>query len=187
MLAALETLAEQHDMLRARFVMDADGWSQIYTDTSTGAKMSSIVVSMEDDEFSQPINDRVTKLQSQFDFEDGPLWQAVHLAGFADGSSRLIFALHHLIVDAVSWRILADDLQSLLTQANPSTATPLGNKTSSYRQWSQAIRDWAHNNTQQTRYWRAVMQDFNSDIELDAHRAHKRSTLCFLKTPRRNY
>ncbi|NCY22607.1 hypothetical protein EBX31_11725, partial [bacterium] len=61
----------------------------------------------------EELNDVLTSWQSNFNLERGPLHAVGYLYGYEDGSSRIFFALHHLIVDAVSWRILTEDLKSL--------------------------------------------------------------------------
>ncbi|WP_258087589.1 condensation domain-containing protein, partial [Xenorhabdus bovienii] len=86
-----------------------------------------------------------------FDYAAGSLWQAGHLTGYADGSARLFFAFHHLIIDAVSWRIIAEDMRLLLQGA---TLPP---KTSSYRQWVAAVHHYAARHQQEVPYWQRVM------------------------------
>jgi len=70
-------------------------------------------------------------------------------------------ALHHLVVDAVSWRILAEDLQLLLRDhdSDSGSGSTLPLKTSSYRQWTAALRDYAANNSNESRYWQSVTAD----------------------------
>jgi hypothetical protein len=58
---------------------------------------------------------KLTQLQSNFSYINGPTWQAAHLTGHIDGRARLFFAFHHLIIDVVSWRIIAQDIKQLLT------------------------------------------------------------------------
>ncbi|MCJ8273481.1 MAG: condensation domain-containing protein, partial [Psychrosphaera sp.] len=89
----------------------------------------------------------LTALQNDFDLEGGPLWRAAHLTGYEDGSQRLFFAFHHLIIDTVSWRIIASDLEQLLTGQS------LGKKTSSYRQWVDAVHNYSQTHTDEKAYW----------------------------------
>jgi NRPS condensation-like uncharacterized protein len=58
--------------------------------------------------------------------------------------NRLFIVIHHLAIDGVSWRILLDDLELLMTglkknetpsNRQPGSHRPLGLKSSSYRQW----------------------------------------------------
>ncbi|MCL1127944.1 condensation domain-containing protein, partial [Shewanella surugensis] len=87
-------------------------------------------------------------LQASLRIGEAKLWQVVHLQGYEDGTARLCFILHHLIVDAVSWRIIADDMEQLLT------GKELDRKSSSYRQWVQSVADYGCGHENQTEYWR---------------------------------
>uniref|UniRef100_UPI001FCA17DD condensation domain-containing protein n=1 Tax=Xenorhabdus vietnamensis TaxID=351656 RepID=UPI001FCA17DD len=78
---------------------------------------------------------------------------AGHLTGWSDGSARLFFAFHHLIIDAVSWRIIADDMRLLLT------GHTLPAKTSSYRQWVAAMQAYAGTHQDEVTYWQQVIED----------------------------
>src|SRR5205807_10410160 len=61
------------------------------------------------------------------------------------GGSRpyLFLAVHHLVIDGVSWRILLDDLDSAYRQAVRGEAIDLGPKTTSFRDWAMRLSDHA--------------------------------------------
>ena len=67
--------------------------------------------------------------QSQLDLQRGPLLAAVHFDRGAD-SGRLLLAVHHLVVDGVSWRLLIEDLETayraLRAGASPEQLPPFG-------------------------------------------------------------
>src|ERR671922_204224 len=55
-------------------------------------------------------------LQASLDLTDGPIMRAA-LFDYGTGQpDRLLLIIHHLAVDAVSWRILLEDLQTAYTQ-----------------------------------------------------------------------
>ncbi|QUQ65089.1 non-ribosomal peptide synthetase [Kutzneria sp. CA-103260] len=66
-----------------------------------------------------------------FDLADGPLLRA----SMVDG--KLLIEAHHLVVDTVSWRILAEDLCSALR------GEPLPAKTTSFQEWSRRLAEFA--------------------------------------------
>ena len=103
----------------------------------------------------QDLQDTLTQWQSDFCLEQGPLWQLGYLYGYPDGSARLFMALHHLIVDAVSWRILAADCKRLVQ------GLPLGPKTSSTRQWVRAVQNYASAHQAQVSDWEAVLHQLS--------------------------
>ncbi|WP_046503286.1 non-ribosomal peptide synthetase [Streptomyces odonnellii] len=82
----------------------------------------------------EDISRQLAQWQSGFDLERGPVACAAYLHGFDDGTARVWFALHHLIVDTASWHILTQDLEILYHDGE------LEEKTGSYRQWARALR-----------------------------------------------
>ncbi|MTW06347.1 condensation domain-containing protein, partial [Pseudoduganella ginsengisoli] len=76
-----------------------------------------------------------------------PLYSLGYLHGYADGSARVFFALHHLIVDTISWRVLAEDLQAAYEgQALPPKLT-------SYRQWVDTVSRYETTHRAELPYW----------------------------------
>ena len=123
---AFSQLLVHHDMLRVRFSRKADGYQQSYLadlPLFTVEELDSSTLSNNELEL------QLSEWQSQFDIEQGPLFKLAYLYNYPDQSARIFFACHHLVIDAVSWRVLVDDLKSLYQQQ------PLPEKTSSYRQW----------------------------------------------------
>ncbi len=147
--SAVTRLARQHDMLRCRFVLTETGCKQSYH-ADPGVFMKPVRVIDAGEMASGELRNALTQLQNDFDYEQGPLWQVALVKGLADGSTRLFFTFHHLIIDAVSCRIVADTMKKLLTGMS------IPDKTSSYRQWSQAVSDYAKANVKEVSYWKGV-------------------------------
>ncbi|PHM39367.1 Amino acid adenylation [Xenorhabdus mauleonii] len=163
---ALNKLVERHDMLRTRFIETENGYRQCYSDKhdaahdylySGEAPSSHSLLRYCDIRGldKEALHQQLTQWQSGFDYNNGPLWQAGHLTGYADGSARLFFAFHHLIIDAVSWRIIAEDMRLLLQGMS------LPPKTSSYRQWVAAIHRYAQQHQHEVSYWKHVVAGNN--------------------------
>jgi N-(5-amino-5-carboxypentanoyl)-L-cysteinyl-D-valine synthase len=126
---ALDQLVEQHDAFRLRY---RDG-TQVYAEGEAGVVLHDLDVSaLSEDE----ISGQLRAWQANFDLEQGPVGCAAYLHGFTDGSARIWFAMHHLVVDVVSWRIITRDLEILYHDGE------LGPKSGSYRQWAQAIENY---------------------------------------------
>ncbi len=147
---ALNRLTERHDILRARFVATEQGYRQCYSADilSSQSRLKHRDIRQCNQE---ALHQQLTQWQSGFDYHNGPLWQAAHLTGYPDGSARLFFAFHHLIIDAVSWRIIAEDMRLLLQ----GKALPA--KTSSYRQWVTAVHQYAQQHQNEVTYWQQVL------------------------------
>ncbi|WP_169924638.1 non-ribosomal peptide synthetase [Xenorhabdus mauleonii] len=165
---ALSTLIERHDMLRAHFIDTKQGHRQCYP-----AEMPPWLPTLLHGDISKfdatRLHQQLTQWQNNFDYYTGPLWQAAHLIGYPDGSARLFFAFHHLIIDAVSWRIIAEDMRRLLLDGT------LPEKTSSYRQWVHAVRHYAQQHQTESPYWQKVMAGYSVHTASGASSQHKLS------------
>ncbi|WP_426576153.1 amino acid adenylation domain-containing protein [Xenorhabdus stockiae] len=163
---ALIALTERHDILRVRFVATEQGYHQYYS-----ADIPSSQPRLKHRDIRQcnqeELHQQLTQWQSEFDYHNGPLWQAAHLTGYADSSARLFFAFHHLIIDVVSWRIIAEDLRLLLQGA------VLPAKTSSYRQWVAAVHQYAQQHQHEVSYWQQVLADHHSPSALENFTHHQ--------------
>ena len=83
-------------------------------------------------------------LQGSLDLGRGPLLRLAFFAGEAAEDGRLLVIVHHLAVDGVSWRILLEDLETLLAAGEGgAAAASLPPKTASYRAWALALREVA--------------------------------------------
>ncbi|KAL2911424.1 hypothetical protein HK105_209103 [Polyrhizophydium stewartii] len=147
--AAIARLAEHHDMLRARFAQGDDGvWSQTLLPPSPQTDTENVlaVVVESDDDASACIREA----QESLLITHGPLL-AVRLLHMHDGSQRLFFGIHHLVIDFVSWQIIFDDLETLLC------GRPLAPKTLSFQAWAERMA--AHAATLDAAPWRDLIGD----------------------------
>ncbi|WP_430412119.1 amino acid adenylation domain-containing protein [Kordia sp.] len=74
------------------------------------------------------------EMSSSFSIEVGPL---IKFAVFNSAKGDYLYILsHHLLIDGMSWRILIEDLNTLLLQAKEQQAFQLPLKVSSLKEWS---------------------------------------------------
>lgn len=66
---------------------------------------------------------------------------------------RLFIAVHHLVVDGVSWRILLEDIEGLY---NSALQEELPLKTTSYKAWSEKLYGFALENPVDVAYWESM-------------------------------
>ena len=139
------SLIEHHDVLRTTFTNK----NQSYNKKN---KITDIKTADIRHYSKEQIDNLLTEWQSSFDIKKGPLWQIGYLYGYSDGTARIYFALHHLIVDTVSWRILTEDLKNLYLNRSP-----LGRKKTSYRQWIRRVQQYAEEKSAQAEYWKNII------------------------------
>ncbi|KAJ1981330.1 hypothetical protein H4R35_000766 [Dimargaris xerosporica] len=125
---ALVQLLTHHDMLRCRYTQHDNQWQQtIPTTEATHDDFGWAECHTTEAELSQ----HLARLHTQLNLTQGPLFGAllIHLDTLPD-QPRLYLVSHHVVIDLVSWRILIDDLNTLLTHQ------PLPPKTLSFAQWA---------------------------------------------------
>jgi amino acid adenylation domain-containing protein len=110
---ALDQIANAHDAFRLRFRSGSGGWTQWLVAGPASLPLS--VYKLSD------LPEGAITIQKSWDLAEGPLARAAWFAG-ENGSGVLAVAVHHLIVDGVSWRVLLDDLAGTLTGEPPAPA-----------------------------------------------------------------
>lgn len=108
---ALRQLVDRHSMLRARFSDEEGDWVQRVT-APGNAKLLNF-----QDHDGVAVN-QVTKLietvQRSLDIRSGPVMAAC-LMHLTDNRRILALVAHHLIIDMVSWRVLLEELEIILS------------------------------------------------------------------------
>jgi non-ribosomal peptide synthase protein (TIGR01720 family) len=142
--ATVRGLFRQHDALRLRFERGAQGeWRQWQAALSAELVAQSFRIidlsSVAGEELGAAITAAAEEVQRSLDLKRGPLLRVVWLETGAGRRGRLLLVAHHLVVDGMSWRVLLEDLERGYEQAAGGEPVALGAKTSSYREWSEAL------------------------------------------------
>lgn len=111
--AALKRLVQSHSMLRASFQQDIIGrWTQkLATDSAKSYRFTLHRGKSSAEEISASIETS----QKSLDITNGPVFAANLFESDESGSKILVLVAHHLIIDIVSWNIIQQDLERLLT------------------------------------------------------------------------
>ncbi|SDT80515.1 condensation domain-containing protein [Actinoplanes derwentensis] len=148
--AALDDVIRHHDALRSTFRCVDGSWEQTVTlDASTVGVQVSTGVSL-------PA--AIRSAQNRIDLASGRMVSAIITTSSDDQRPILLLAIHHLVVDGVSLRILVDDLETAYQARVRGRVPVLPPKSASMRSWSDALREYARTPriTRQLDYWRAV-------------------------------
>ncbi len=151
---ALQALTEHHDILRAVYREK----KQVIRPIVAGEKYYELLeLSYQDmEDWEQEMNQACTALQASMDLEKGEIVKA---AIIRTGEKELLFiAIHHLVVDGVSWRIIIEDVNKAYEQAINNQTIQLPAKTTSFQEWSREIIKYSQSEKLQkeTAYWQAV-------------------------------
>jgi amino acid adenylation domain-containing protein/non-ribosomal peptide synthase protein (TIGR01720 family) len=135
---ALNALLEHHDALRMRFTRDEDGWRQFNPPPGGTEEVLAChdLSGLSSDEADSAMTEAADALHAGFDLARGPLLRAALFTGEPDRPVYLLIVAHHLVVDAVSWRVLRDDLECAYQQAASGAPIALGERSTSFREWA---------------------------------------------------
>ncbi|WP_026136876.1 non-ribosomal peptide synthetase [Pseudomonas sp. CBZ-4] len=134
---ALLAVLEHHDALRLSFTQrDAQWHAEHLAVPQGGVLMQAQVRDMQD------CTALFTDTQRSLDLQHGPLLRALLVDG-PEGQQRLLIAIHHLVVDGVSWRVLLEDLQNVYRQLSDGQSVSLPAKTSALRDWAARLQAYA--------------------------------------------
>ncbi|WP_437299547.1 non-ribosomal peptide synthase/polyketide synthase [Sorangium sp. So ce426] len=156
--SALQRLAVHHDALRLRYRREGGQWKQRYGTGAQPVFARRVDLSAETD-VAAAIGRAVEAAQRSLDLAKGPLLRAVYM-DLGGQPGRLLLTIHHLVVDGVSWRVLLEDLRTAYQQLKAGDEVVLPEKTSSFKQWSQAVARHARRETigEELAYWQRVVQ-----------------------------
>jgi len=156
---AVQQLLVHHDALRLRFTQEQGDWKQENFAPDDVVPFVQVDLStLPESEQSSAIEAKVAELQASLNISDGPLLR-VALFNLGSGRpARLFIVVHHLAMDGVSWRVLLEDLEGAYQQLNRGEAISLPAKTTSFKQWSERLADYAQSETlrQELAHWESI-------------------------------
>jgi non-ribosomal peptide synthase protein (TIGR01720 family) len=137
---AVAAVVAHHDALRLRFHRDNGSWRQEHAAPPARAGLCQV------DHRALPPRRRAAAgrraaaaAQASLALDEGPL---VRVVLFDDGSERrLLLIAHHLVVDAISWRILIEDLEEAHRGLAAGAPVLLPPKTDSYKRWAERLAE----------------------------------------------
>ncbi|WP_052675775.1 non-ribosomal peptide synthetase [Paenibacillus sp. IHBB 10380] len=159
---ALQAILFHHDALRMRYDCSTNGvWTQ--RNEGLGEQASLTVVNLGDlpqKEWDQTIQNVIESTQASLNLHEGPLMRVVYFNEGIHGYGQLFWAIHHLAVDGVSWRILQEDLQTIYRQAQAGQFIRLPDKTTSFKTWSEKLQTYGESGCDQKvrDYWKQHAQ-----------------------------
>ncbi|GAB2734824.1 non-ribosomal peptide synthetase [Amycolatopsis magusensis] len=128
-----DAVLARHDVLRAHLVEDALRIPE--AGAVTGADVLEHVRAGESGDLRALTDTHIAEARARMDLRTGPLLRAIWIDAGPGRLGRLALVAHHIVVDAVSWRILLDDLEHL-----HRTGGPLARHGQSFLGWAKELR-----------------------------------------------
>ncbi|WP_199139131.1 non-ribosomal peptide synthetase [Delftia sp. ASV31] len=167
--AALALLLQRHDALRLRYRREDGGWVQTLADglVPPAVPLLQVVASPPGETpaaWRERLQAAAVANQERLDLQAGPLMHAAlylppgqeEAPTHAQAQARLHLVVHHLAIDAVSWRVLLDDLAEACRLGR--IARPPG---ASFSHWAAAVSRHAASQSARAElpYWLAQSGD----------------------------
>jgi non-ribosomal peptide synthase protein (TIGR01720 family) len=142
---ALRAVVAHHDALRARFPQfpQGDARAVFVTPGDAAVEIEWIdLAALPESERAVAFERRAAELQASLDVEHGPLMRVAYFDAGSKTPGRLLWVVHHLAVDIVSWRVLAEDLTTAYRASARGERARLA-PAPSFAEWSQRLADFA--------------------------------------------
>jgi len=170
---SLKKIARQRHAIRLQFYKEGGSWHQIYR-----LEVPEIPLDYFDwsekthDEQSELLGNTIEKIQKGLNITTGPLMRVAWFNFGEKRKGRLLFVIHHLISDGVSWRILQEDL--VATNCD-DCHDELPEESSSLKEWSHRLIQYSNSESlkKESSYWfdqkrhkvKALPTDYTTDRE----------------------
>ncbi|WP_051033578.1 non-ribosomal peptide synthetase [Acetivibrio cellulolyticus] len=147
-------IIEHHDALRMGYKLNGEEIIQ-FNRGMADVQFNLEVIDLSEYDYEtqkQKIKEMGQQIQEGFDLEkDLPIKAFVFELG--NNGRRLLIPVHHLVIDGVSWRILIEDLVRLYKSGMEDM---LPSKTTSFKEWSEKLNDFALQKPLDLDYWESI-------------------------------
>lgn len=152
---ALKRLITHHDSLRLNYDVKRDCLYYNNEYINRDILIESFDISKYDkNEQDMLIQEFGEKIKGSFDIESDLLIKGA-IFDLGSQGRRFLLTAHHLVVDGISWRIILEDLNSLLQK--PEVELPL--KTHSWQTWTHALEEYSKGlGDEDVEYWSKVIE-----------------------------
>ncbi|MDF4189502.1 condensation domain-containing protein, partial [Ligilactobacillus salivarius] len=135
----LQALIEHHDALRIVYREGQEDVIQYNRGLeAASAQLEIIQIEGQAADYEDRIEREAERLQSSIDLQEGGLLKAGLFQ--AEDGDHLLLAIHHLVVDGVSWRILLEDFAAVYTQLEQGNEPVLPQKTHSFAEYAERLQ-----------------------------------------------
>jgi amino acid adenylation domain-containing protein/non-ribosomal peptide synthase protein (TIGR01720 family) len=167
--SALRSLLAHHDALRLRFTETSAGWRQCIAADDQAPFATIDLSGLPADEQEAALRQASAAAQTALNISHGPLIRLL-LFDMGEGrANRLLLVVHHLAIDAVSWRILLEDFETAYRQLERGERARLPLKTTPFMRWAQQLTEGVRTPEirEQTNYWLTLGEEEARPLPID--------------------
>ena len=165
-------LIEYHDALRSGFERTEEDWNAFVAEHAEINAFSSIdLTGISSVEIDSTIEAKSIELQTNQDLSKAGLFQTLFFKCGQGNKNKLLLVAHHLLVDAISWQIIASDLESIYVQLSRDEEIDLSSKTTSYHKWGNHLNELSTSGEfdDEIEFWKEQSCSEKIPIDIDSH------------------
>jgi non-ribosomal peptide synthase protein (TIGR01720 family) len=134
--AVVRALVDHHDALRLRLTRRDGEWRQDFQAPAARVPLRFVDLSSVDPAtYGDRVSAESDAEHASLRLAEGALFRCIYFEG-ADGWRRLLVVAHHVVVDALSWDVVLEDLSTLLGLTTRGAPLHLSKGTASAREWA---------------------------------------------------
>ncbi|MCC9090730.1 condensation domain-containing protein, partial [Bacillus pumilus] len=154
----LEQLMIHHDALRLIYPLEEGRIIQRHRGVEeNNVAVDVIEVKGEITQQIQQVEKLANEVQASISLTEGPLVKPAIFR--TEQGDHLLLAVHHLVIDGVSWRIFLEDFMALYEQSKRGEVLTLPEKTHSFQEYAQRLTEYAVSDDllAERAYWKKVL------------------------------
>ncbi|WP_394548956.1 amino acid adenylation domain-containing protein [Priestia aryabhattai] len=170
---AFEIITSHHDALRMVFREKGSIVEQINLPLGQSHFDIEVFDFLNEQNVREGIEREANRLQRDINLEKGPLTKiGLFKTNLGD---HLLIIINHLVIDAVSWRIILEDFEYLYKAIGSGQPIKLPRKTTSFKEWSYALIKYSSGEEflAKKSYWENLMEDNVPNLPADLGRTDK--------------
>ncbi|MFS0655870.1 condensation domain-containing protein, partial [Bacillus sp. 179-C3.3 HS] len=115
----------------------------------------------------QQVEELANDVQASISLAEGPLVKSTIFR--TEQGDHLLLAVHHLVIDGVSWRIFLEDFMALYMQSKRGEVFTLPEKTHSFQEYAQKLTEYAMSDDllAERSYWKKVLTHSGTPLKKD--------------------
>ncbi len=156
---AMAAVVTHHDGLRVRYCTEGGSVTACHDDAPASCELEVVdLAALNSLDADKLVTSHAKGLHTSLDLERGPVMNAALFLLGPDRAPELLWVMHHLVVDVVSWRVLMEDFQTALAQLGRGEPIELPVKTASLQAWSNDLTEYANGQAQEQElaYWQSL-------------------------------
>jgi len=166
--AATRKLMEQHDVLRMCFKKENGLWKQFIKNVDEQIPFESISLAASTVPAAEVI--KISEaIQADLSLEKGNIFRVTHFDLGEKYPARILLTCHHLVIDAISWRFVMEDLLTAYEAILRQQKAVLPEKTFSFKKWAKELEKLAQSDSviEDSHYWLDIADKKIDSISAD--------------------